>query len=103
MIKRCKGHAPVLRDLFPWPDRGVSICYCPRFPARRARVWPIGAPPINANAGLCMEFVYGVQEIRLISPDNFADGCWESNFPHRPRRTSAIVLQRATGSVQADK
>ena len=88
---------------FRGPIVGYLFAIARDSPARRARVWPIGAPPINANAGLCMKFVYGVQEIRLISPDNFADSCWESNFPHRPSRTSAIVLQRATGSVQADK
>jgi hypothetical protein len=25
MIKRCKGHAPVLRDLFPWPLVGIYL------------------------------------------------------------------------------
>jgi hypothetical protein len=60
---------------FRGPIMGYFIRYCPQFPARRPRVLPIGAPAINVNAGLCMKFVYEVQEIRLISPDNFADSC----------------------------
>ncbi len=32
MIKRCKGHAPVLRDLFTWPDCGVFHLLLPAIP-----------------------------------------------------------------------
>jgi len=68
------------------PIVGYFICYYPQFPARRPQLWPISAPPINANAG----FVYEVQKICLI----LQTVAGESNF-----RTGLAVRQQSSYSV----
>jgi hypothetical protein len=64
------------------------------------------AIPGSANASMANRFAGGKCEawaLCMNCPHNFADIAGESNFPHRPSRTSAIVLPRSDGSVVADK